>query len=470
MTPNQNVEEIGLILSGVKILQDLEPEAIDEISCRIRIQDFKEGETLIQRGDLGDRLYIIFDGRVEIRVPIATSSNDRCIQLGKGAVLGEISMLTNHPSSADVIALSEIGAYYLDRTQFNDLLGLYTRFAENMTALMSERLANDGEFSRVGNYSLQNRLGEGKTAIVYNAFDPSLNRYVAVKMLKYELSYNKKFIKCFELEARTIASLNHPNIVQVHSIIEEYSTYFMVMEKLHGTDLAKMLEENGPLSVAQTREILFQVAGALDYAHTHGEQGIIHRDIKPSNIFIDQHGNVKLTDFGISGPPLRESEYIIGTPLYLAPEIIKTEKVDGRADIYALGVTAFYMLTGRYPFTATTVKGLLRQHLKATPPDVRNLRPDVDIDMADFIRRAMQKDPDDRITNWNKIRSLLKPGLRRDQTQEDSDKICFEVNLRNTSYSKIAPVINQLKQHLEKADIEHHIRFRRPGHDPESEQ
>ncbi len=463
MTPMQSEEEILLILSGVQILQDLEFEALKDIAQRIRFQSFSEGETLIRRGEQGDRLYIVFDGRVEVRVPNIVSGSDRCIQLGKGAVLGEISMLTHQPYSAEVIALRDTGTFYLDRTQFNELVAQYASFAENMTQLMGERLAHDEEFSRVGHYSLQRKLGEGNTSIVFDAFDPTLNRHVAVKMLKYELSHNKAFIKRFEREARTIASLSHPNILQVHAIIDEYSTRFMVMEKLHGWDLDYIIKEKGPLSVAHTRGVLYQVATALAYAHTYGEQGVIHRDIKPSNIFIDEGGNVKLTDFGVSCPPLRDMHYIVGTPLYLAPEIIKMETVDGRADIYALGVTAFYMLTGRHPFVATTVEKVLKRHLNDAPPDVRSIRPDIDDDMADFIQRAMEKDPEKRISNWNMIRVLLKPGSKRDEAVNEGDEICFEVKLRHTSYSKLAPVINELKQHLEESGIEHHIKFRRPG-------
>ncbi len=463
MTPLQTEEEILLILSGVKILQDLEFETIKDIARRIRTLDFCEGEKLIRRGEPGDRLYFVFEGQVEVRVPNIVSGSDRCKRLGKGVVLGEISMLTNRPCSADVVALKDTRVFYLDRTQFNDLVDQYTHFAQNMTELLGESLANEGELCRVGHYSLQKKLGEGNTSIVFEAYDPPLNRHVAVKMLKYELSHNKAFIKRFECEARTIASLNHPNIVQVYAIIEECSTRFMVMEKLHGRDLASFIKENGPLSVEQTREILYQVATALSYAHTRGEQGVIHRDIKPSHIFIDEVGNVKLTDFGISGPPLQGMEYIVGTPLYLAPEIIKMEAVDGRADIYALGVTAFYMLTGGHPFFASSVEVILQRHLDDNPPDVRIIRPDIDNDMADFICRAMEKDPDKRIYNWNMIRGMLKPGLKRDGAKNDSDEISFEVNLHDTTYSKLAPVINELKQQLVESGIEHRIRFRRSG-------
>ncbi len=203
---------------------------------------------------------------------------------------------------------------------------------------------------------------------------------------------------------------------------------------------ASLIKENGLLSVAQTREILYQVATALAYAHTLDEQVIIHRDIKSSLIFIDEAGNVRLTDFGISCPPLLDTgmEYIVGTPLYLAPEIIKMEAVDGgRADIYALGVTAFYMLTGRQPFFSSSVKGVLKRHLNDAPPDVRTIRPDIDNDMVDFIRSAMQKDPEKRISSWSMIRGMLKPSLKRDGAAKDSDEICFEVNLRDTTYSKL---------------------------------
>ena len=230
---------------------------------------------------MGRRIYFIFEGKVEVQIPDTQGEVKSRIMLKKGEVVGEISLLINSTYSADVIALSKTTAFYLDQQHFNELIENHPDFAEVMSQLMTSRMAQNGGINRVGKYELRSKLGEGSMATVFNAWDKELEREVAIKMLKYKLAFNEKFLDRFEQEAKTIASLNHPNIVNVFEVIDEFSTRFIVMEKLHGQDLAAILEEKGAFSLAQTREILFQVASALQYAHNHGEKGIVHRDIKP---------------------------------------------------------------------------------------------------------------------------------------------------------------------------------------------
>ncbi len=403
------IDETALILSGVKILQNLDAEIISEIAKYTQIEAFEPAELIVKAGEKGRRLYFIYEGKVEVRVPDPQGDIKRRIILKKGEVVGEISLLIKSNYTADVVAIDKTTTFYLDQPHFDQLIGEHASFSEVMSQLMTSRMAQNGGFSKVGKYDLRGVLGEGNMATVFNAWDPDLEREVAIKMLKYKLAYDDRFVKSFEREARIIASLNHPNIVHVFEVIEAFSTRFIVMEKLHGQDLLQVIKDKGAIDSAKAKNILSQLASALHYAHSHGETGIVHRDVKPSNIVLDHAGHIKLTDFGIAGPPGAKEESIEGSPHYLAPEVINGEVLDGRADIYALGVLAFYMLSNRVPFSASTLSKLLKMQVEQKPPDIREICPEIDNDFADLIEKSLSKEPDERISDWEKIRNVLKP-------------------------------------------------------------
>ena len=458
---NIDIDDLTLILSGVQILQDLELETIRDIARQLSIAKFNENEKLVENGQRGDRLFIIFNGKVEVRLSDIQSHSAEKIILNKGAVVGEISLLTNRPYSADVIALTDTITLSLERHQFLALIEQHQAFAETMTHLMSERMAHNGEINRVGRYELLGKLGEGNMAVVFNAYDQELEREVAIKMLKYELSNETEFLTRFKQEAKTIASLNHPNIINVFEVIEEFSTSFIVMERLYGENLWDRLNQQGAFSINETREILYQIASALQYAHNQGEQGIVHRDIKPSNIVIDPYGNVKLTDFGIAGPPQQQDISVEGTPAYLAPEIINKQAVDGRADIYAMGVMAFHLLTNSLPFTASRLNKILDMQVNQKPPNIKNYCTDIDDEFALFIQQAMEKDCNKRIVDWDEIRRLLKPVIRKDCMELEVDEVGVVVKLTNTTYQQQAKVIHSIQKMLQESEVDHTLQIHR---------
>ena len=454
-------EDITLNLSGVEILQDLDVEVIDDIAAQIKLASFAANEKIVEKGAMGDRIYFIFAGKVEVQFPDEQGDIKRRILLKTREVVGEISLLINSTYSADIVSLTDTTAFYLERSDFEALVQKHPAFAEVMTDLITSRMAQRGGINRVGKYELRGKLGEGNMATVFNAWDPELEREVALKMLKYKLSYDEKFVDRFEREAKTIASLNHPNIVNVFEVLNEFSTRFIVMEKLHGSDLSEVLDEHGAFDLVETREILSQVASALQYAHNHGENGIVHRDIKPSNIVIDTYGNIKLTDFGIASPPQDKDVNIEGSPSYMAPEIISGDLLDSRADIYALGVMAFHMLTQSPPFSASTLAKLLKMQVQQKPPDIRNNIPDIDDDLADFIESALSKDPDDRIADWERIREILKPRAGKYQLPLDPDELAVVIRFGKTSYQQSASFINAMKKLLQEEGIDHQMEVQR---------
>jgi len=263
----------------------------------------------------------------------------------------------------------------------------------------------------VGNaYDIESEIGRGGMAVVYQATDVRLRRRVAIKVLPPELAFRPDVRSRFLREAQTAAQLSHPDIVPIYSVDEQNGLVFFVMALVEGESLAARFSR-GPLEIEDARRILAEVADALAYAHAHG---VIHRDIKPDNILLDRDsGHALVTDFGIARAAEADSRLTatgitVGTPAYMSPEQGMGDRdVDGRSDIYSLGVVAYQVLTGSLPFRANNTPAMIMKHVSETPRPVRELRRDVPPALAAAIERALAKDPDDRFPDAAAFRDAL---------------------------------------------------------------
>ena len=248
-------------------------------------------------------------------------------------------------------------------------------------------------------YLVNAEVGRGGMAVVYRATDVRLKRAVAIKVLPPELAFREDVRRRFLREAQTAAQLSHPNIVPIYSVDERDGIVFFVMGLVEGDSLAARIAR-GPMPVPEVRRILSDVAGALAYAHAHG---VVHRDVKPDNILIDREsGRPMVTDFGIARAVEAESRLTVtgiavGTPAYMSPEQALGERdVDGRSDIYSLGVVAYQALSGVLPFQAGNTPAMMMKHISETPRPLRSLRADVPPALEGAIARALVKRPEDR--------------------------------------------------------------------------
>jgi hypothetical protein len=258
--------------------------------------------------------------------------------------------------------------------------------------------ANDSLVGQsLGKYRIQAELGRGGMGVVYRGYDPALGRPVAIKVLPLPLTYDAQFVQRFHQEAVLAARLHHPGIVPIHDVGEQGGIHYIVMQFLEGMPLEDWLQRQGPLAPADIRPILRQVADALDYAHG---RGVIHRDIKPANVMLGLDGRATLMDFGLvraaEGTSLTRSGTVMGTPEYMSPEQALGEEVDGRSDIYSLGIVLYKMLSGRVPFARTTPYAITYAHIHEPPPPLREVRADLPVALETVVDKALAKRRDDR--------------------------------------------------------------------------
>lgn len=265
-----------------------------------------------------------------------------------------------------------------------------------------------------GRYSIERELGRGGMGIVLLARDVALDRLVAIKLLPPALAAEPAFRERFLREARTAAGLSHPNIVPIHSVEEHGELVFFVMGYVDGQTLRERVERDGPLAPRHAMKLMQDVAWALGYAH---ERGVIHRDVKPDNIMIEQGTDrAMVTDFGIavaSRDPAGEGE-VVGTARYMSPEQACGEPLDGRSDLYSLGGTFFFALTGRPPFEGRTLPAILTQQVSGPPVRIEATRPEVPARFAEVIDRCLEREPDDRWDTGDEIARLLGEARGRD--------------------------------------------------------
>jgi tRNA A-37 threonylcarbamoyl transferase component Bud32 len=268
----------------------------------------------------------------------------------------------------------------------------------------------------LGPYRIINQIGKGGMANVYKAYQASVDRYVAIKVLPTQLAESKEFATRFHQEARIIAMLEHPHILPVFDYGESDGIAYFVMRYLDAGTLKDKMESGRPLPLNDIDRIFTQLAEALSYAHSHG---VVHRDLKPANALIDPFGNVFLTDFGIAkllesaSPRLTQTDAVMGTPAYISPEQAQGQPVDQRSDIYSLGIILYEMVTGSVPFVADTPLAVLFKHITDPLPLPSKVKSDVPEQIEKVILKALAKNPQDRFATASDFVEAWKSALEQ---------------------------------------------------------
>lgn len=249
-----------------------------------------------------------------------------------------------------------------------------------------------GLSSKLGHFNLIEEIAHGGMGTVFRAFDPTLNREVAIKVLREDLAHDPKFLNDFLQEARSAAAISHPHVVQIYFVGEESSQYYIVMELLKGRTLREIVERDGPMNEEQAIDMTVDVIEGLRAAYNRNQ--MIHGDIKPANIFIADDVGAKVLDFGLSklaNVDVAPGDGIWGSPYYISPERVGQKAEDFRSDVYSLGATLFQMLTGHPPFEAETPEELAAKRLNEKPPLLRELNPDLTRKTEEVVNKMLNK-------------------------------------------------------------------------------
>ncbi len=265
-----------------------------------------------------------------------------------------------------------------------------------------------------GRYEILKELGKGAMGVVYQAQDPQINRTIALKVLREDRVTSEDFVQRFLKEAMAIGRLSHPNIVTIYDVGRDHGTVYLAMEFLEGRPFNDIIRES-TLSPTQIADLAIQLADSLDYAH---KKGIVHRDIKPSNIMMTPEGKIKLTDFGIARiedasmhQQTRAGE-ILGTPVYMSPEQVMGQQIDGRSDLYSLGVILYELAAGSRPYSGENLASIFRAITLDSPKDPAEINPGIPPGLSRLIMKSLNKKADDRFQTGSEMAEAFRQFIK----------------------------------------------------------
>jgi CRP-like cAMP-binding protein len=372
---------------------------------------YREQDGRLVAGPRDDAMYLLEEGRVRVRIVDPDGATRLERMLDAPAVIGEMALVTQEPRSATVEAVGPVKALRAGRAPVMALVRRAPQAAAFLTRAVGRRLMEAGGIRRVGKYEVTGPIGTGSLCTVFEGLHPTLAQKVALKMLSHDIALDPAFKKGFETEARLLASLRHDHIVRIIDTEKAYGTHFIVMERMAGTDLQAVIDRGTRLPFETVARLLAETLEAL--AHCH-DKGLLHRDVKPGNIFLTDDGKAKLLDFNIAVAAQsteKRDGRVSGTPAFMAPEQCRGEALDGRADLYALGITAYALMVGEAPFSADNATDLMKAQVATALPDPRRSVPMMPDYLVEFVTRATAKKRDDRFESCAAAAAFLRTSV-----------------------------------------------------------
>ncbi|MFC1742671.1 protein kinase [Candidatus Riflebacteria bacterium] len=411
--PEKNLFSYYPLFKSISIFGCLPEDLLLKIIHTMEKEHYARGDKIIRKGDEGNSLYIVLEGKVEALVPKKENVNNPTVILGPGQIFGEMALLTPFPRTVDILAFQQCIVASLRKRIFKKLCDKFPEVGDLLTALVSKRLGTTEDKiiqKKVKNYKILESLGRGGAGIVFKGEDTKIHRPVALKMLHHKMIFNEEHIENFLAEARMISRLNHPNIVRLYEVADEFATYFLVMEYLDGQTLKSILAEKKVLEITQAIDIIEKIGSALSHAW---EQGTIHKDIKPANIMIGKTGEIKLLDFGsaILKDFKEESEFfgkVFGTLGYMSPEQAQGKEINYQSDIYSFGIVCFEMLTGKRPFKGRNLSTIVLEQMYHDPPKVSEENKEVPTWLDNFVYLCMQPRLENRIDSFKQVLATIR--------------------------------------------------------------
>jgi CRP-like cAMP-binding protein len=395
----------------------LRPRLVDQVFACVKERRYEPNEPIILQGHQGDSLFVVIDGEAQVRLRGIDGTIRAIAKLTRGSVAGEMSLITQEPATADVVAMTEVRVLRLGASDFDALTAKNPELTIVLTNLVADRLGralHDGLGGKVlQGYQIASCAGRGGMAVVYDATELRTGERVALKMMSHRLVYQPGAFSRFEREARIVQPLQHDNIARLKGHFPAFRTEFIVMEFCEGSTLAELQSRSGAFPEGQARLILGQLAGALQFVH---ERGVVHRDLKPGNVMLTPRGAVKLMDFGLAkedrtltDDTATQSDTIIGTPLYMSPGQMTGEESGPTIDVYAFACMAYELVAGRPLFEGRTARGLLQDKLTRPVPAADRIGPGITPELHRLLVSGLDNDPEKRLASLDAIATWAGP-------------------------------------------------------------
>ncbi len=397
----------GSMKLDTRFLRFISRENRNPVFDKMAYRYIKPGERFIFQGEIEFNAFIIQHGSC-LAVVEKDGELHPINHYGEGDIVGGLGILTGEPRRAHVEAETELEVWVLSKNQFDEIIEKDPEIQNFLTEIIADRFDSrrPTAYRTIGKYVATDIIGRGGYSIVYKGVHSALNMKVAIKMMRHNMAIDPYFLSGFHNEARTIARLDHENIVNVYDIEERYRTVFIIMELIEGISLKEMIQHLKAIPPSLAAYYLFQICQGLRYAHL---EEIIHRDINPTNIIVQRDDRLKILDFGLACIEGTEDYNSTGTVFYISPEQINGEPVDQRTDIYSLGITAFEMVTGKRPYPEDDLWELKNLHCNQDIPDPAKLAQDLPEGLRRFILKACNRDPSKRYQNIDAALLDLQP-------------------------------------------------------------
>ena len=422
-TDDPQIREALAVLSSKSCpFSDLSSDVLRSLLSRTHLQEYGAGEHLIRQGDPGEYLLLILSGTAWARIHHAPSKGVSVGEFGPGDVVGEISLVTDEPRTADVISRTPVRSLLLSAVDFHKVADKHPEVRMVLTSVVADRLgrvAYDGLGGKdIHGYRIVRCVGRGGMGIVYEATSLATGEIVAMKMMSHRLLYQPGALHRFKREADTLKSLHHDSIARLYECFSAYNTQFLVMEFCEGSTLNDLISPGRPLDEKVVRNIVGQVAVALRHVHS---RGLIHHDLKPSNIMVSRSGLIKLLDFGLarfdpgwdfggaSKVSSMSSYAVFGTPHYMAPEQFGSAVIDQRVDVYGLACIAYEALSGRALVESSDLFGIIEEKLKFVLPPPAEIGLGVTLEMHEFLARGLDHRPEKRTVDLDRLSTWAGP-------------------------------------------------------------
>ena len=394
--------------------------SLADLLAVMHFREFEPGGYLIRQGDPAEFLLLILSGNAFARVRNTPADRPPVGTFGPGDIVGEISLVTDEPRTADVIAETHVQSLELSASDFHVLADRHPDLPLLLSEVVTERLGHskyDGLTGKdIHGYQIIQRVDRGGMGVVYEATRVATGQRVALKMMNHRLTSQLSALRRFRREAAILKTLEHPSVARLYQYFSAYKTEFLAMEFCEGPTIRQMIAARGPLKEDVVRPMLGQLAVALKYVHG---RGIVHRDLKPSNIVLTPDGGIKLLDFGIvtveehsdlwNALKTTSLPRMVGTPRYMAPEHFSGRVTDRRVDYYGIAAVVFEALSGRPLIAATEVFDVIREHAQFILPAAEHIGGGISQEMYEVLLHGLEHDPEKRSLDLERLATWSAP-------------------------------------------------------------